>query len=207
MTVIGDATIKFVRPTYEYEVIDRSEHDVGRGELAEELNQLGKRGWLYVGDHRDMCVLVRPLAPPPTRQAVTGTVSVVAATSSEGETMALTVDTAGVAKFVFDDDKGDVVGAPKGDGTGVTVSFSSDNPAVVSGFGPTQVGTDANGNPEYTATPTVVADGSYNLTAVVSNTSGAPLVDDDGATPFVQPASVPVTLAGGQATTGTTSEG
>jgi len=40
----------------------------------------------------------------------------------------------------------------------------------------------------YTAPLTVVDDGSVsNLTAVVANTSGAALLDNDGVTPFVQP--------------------
>lgn len=32
----------------------------------------------------------------------------------------------------------------------------------------------------------------FNLSATVANTSGAPLLDNDGVTPFVQPASIPV---------------
>jgi hypothetical protein len=52
----------------------------------------------------------------------------------------------------------------------------------------------------------VVADGTFNLSATVANASGAPLVDNDGATAFVQPSAVAVTLAAGQATTGSVSE-
>lgn len=120
--------------------------------------------------------------------------------------MPLTVDAAGVAKFQFDDDLGEPAAAPQGDGSGIAVSFSSDNPSVVSGYGPTSESADANGYPVYTAEPTVVGDGSFNLSASVVNTSGAPLVDDDGSTPFTQPSAVPVSLAAGQATTGTVSE-
>ena len=122
--------------------------------------------------------------------------------------MALTVDAAGVAKFQFVDDKGDLdAPVPAGDGSGITISFSSDNPAVVSGFDASVPGVDANGAAQWTANPTVVADGTYNLSATVANTSGATLMDDDGVTAFTQPAAIAVTLAAGQATTGTVSEG
>lgn len=212
MTVVGDASVHVTRPGYEYKVREQDRHTERAHELQDELNELGKQGWLLVAEHDEKLILVRPLAPPSppvTRQAVTGTVSVVTpTTTSEGEsTMAqLTVDAAGVAKFQFDDDHGDIVPAPAGDGTGIVVSFVSDNPAVVSGYGPATEGVDANGLPQWTASPTVVADGDFNLSASVANTSGAPLVDDDGSTAFVQAPAVPVTLAGGQATTGTTSE-
>lgn len=145
----------------------------------------------------NVAILVQDSTPTP--QAVTGRLTL------EGGPM-LTVDAAGVAKFQFEDDKGDVAAAPQGDGSGIAVSFASDNPSVVSGFGPTEVSQDANGYPAYTASPTVVADGTYNLSATVANTSGAPLVDDDGSTAFTQPSAVAVTLAAGQATTGQVSE-
>lgn len=213
MTVVGEASVHVTRPGYEYKVREQDHHTERAHELQEELDQLGKQGWLLVAEHDEKLIFVRPIAPPApppdTRQAVTGTVSIVTpTTTSEGEsTMAqLTVDAAGVAKFQFDDDKGDIVGAPQGDGTGIVVSFVSDNPAVVSGYGPATEGVDANGAPQWTASPTVVADGDFNLSASVANTSGAPLVDDDGSTAFVQAPAVPVNLAGGQATTGTTSE-
>jgi hypothetical protein len=197
------------RPGYEYKVREQDRHTQDARHLQEELERLGKEGWLLITEHDEKLIFVRPIVPPPpppdTGQAVTGTVSI-ATSTTQGDSTMLTVDAAGVAKFQFDDDKGDIVGPPQGDGSGVVVSFASDNPEVVSGFGATSVGVDDNGNAEYTASPTVVADGTYNLTATVANTSGAPLVDDDGSTAFVQAPSVPVTLAGGQATTGTTSE-
>jgi hypothetical protein len=137
---------------------------------------------------------------PYAHQAVTGRLS-------QGETpMSLTVDAAGNAHFQFEDDKGDIAAAPTGDGSGITVTFASDNPAVVSAYAAATEAPDANGNPEYTAAPTVVADGTFNLSAAVANTSGAPLLDDDGVTPFTQPAPVAVTLTAGQATTGVVSE-
>ncbi len=196
-------------PGYEYEVVERSRHSQGAHELVEELNELGKKGWLLVTDFEEQLVLVRPLAAPThTKQAVTGTVSVVAAATTQGAHMAvLTVDSTGNAKFQFADDHGDIVGAPAGDGSGIVVTFVSDDEAVASLANPVGVaGTDAAGLPEYLAPLTFGVDGTFNLSAVVSNTSGAPLVDDDGTTPFVQSAAVAVPVAGGQATTGTTSE-
>lgn len=209
--MVGEASVHVTRPGYEYKVREQDRHTEHARELQNELDELGKHGWLLVAEHDEKLIFVRPIAPPPpptTNQAVTGTVSIVTpSTTSQGDsTMALTVDAAGVAKFQFDDDKGDIVAPPQGDGSGIVVAFASDNPEVVSGFGATSVGVDADGNVEYTASPTVVADGTYNLSASVANTSGTPLVDDDGETAFVQAPSVPVTLAGGQATTGTTSE-
>lgn len=195
--------------SWEYEVIERSGHTRNAEELRHELNKLGKKNYLLVTDFDEKLIFVRPTPiPPSTNQAVTGRVSVVASPDSEGDpSMAqLTVDAAGVAKFQFDDDKGDIVGAPQGDGSGIVVAFASDNPAVVSGYSEATEGTDENGLAQWTATPTVVADGDFNVSASVSNTSGAPLVDDDGSTAFVQAPSVPVSLAGGQATTGTTTE-
>lgn len=119
----------------------------------------------------------------------------------------LTVDSAGNAKFQFDDDHQDIVGPPQGDGSGIVVTFSSDNAAVASLANPVGVaGSDANGLPQFLAPLTFGEDGSFNLSAEVSNVSGAPLVDDDGTTPFVQGQPVNVPVAGGQATTGTSSE-
>lgn len=119
----------------------------------------------------------------------------------------LTVDSAGNAKFQFDDDHGDIVGPPQGDGSGIVVTFSSDNPSVASLANPVGVaGTDANGLPQFTAPLTFGVDGTFNLSAEVTNESGAALVDDDGTTAFVQAPPVAVPVAGGQATTGTVSE-
>lgn len=70
--------------------------------------------------------------------------------------------------------------APKGDGSGITVTFASD--------GTTTVGAGVASGDTVVAPLTVVDDGTVsNLTAVVANTSGAELLDDDGTTPFVQP--------------------
>ncbi len=194
--------------TWQYKVREAETHSRSAHELEDELNKLGAQDWLLVTEHNEKLIFVRPAAPPTPPQAVSGRVSVVPSTNSQGEPMALTVDAAGVAKFQFDDDKGDVnIAPPTGDSSGLVVTFASDNPAVVSGYDAAVQGQDANGNPEWTANPTVVADGTFNLSAEVTQVSGAPLVDDDGTTPFVQPQAVAVTLAGGQATTGTVSEG
>jgi hypothetical protein len=116
-----------------------------------------------------------------------------------------TVDEKDEAVFQFDDDHGDIVAAPAGDGTGIVVTFASDNTAVASFASPTGVqGTDANGNPEWVAPITYGVDGSWNLTAQVGNVSGAALVDDDGVTDFVQPQPSAQQVAAGQAVTGTT---
>lgn len=119
----------------------------------------------------------------------------------------LTVDSAGNAKYQFDDDHDDIAAAPAGDGSGIVVTFASDTPSVASLADPVGVaGVDANGYAEYLAPLTFGVDGTFNLSAVVSNVSGAPLLDDDGVTAFAQAAPVAVPVAAGQATTGTTSE-
>ena len=76
----------------------------------------------------------------------------------------------------------DEAAPPKGDGSGVVVTGSSDGTTTVGAFA---LGTD----PDTVVAPlTVVDDGTVsNLTAIVANTSGAELFDDDGTTPFVQP--------------------
>jgi hypothetical protein len=142
--------------------------------------------------------------PTPPSQATTGTVSV---RGPQGVNMPLTVDSTGQNLiFQFDDDHGDVAAPPAGDGSGLVVTLTSDNTAVAS-VGSTVAGTDANGNAEYTAPLTFGVDGTFNAGATVANSSGAALLDDDGVTAFVQPASVSVSVAAGQATTGTVSEG
>jgi hypothetical protein len=75
---------------------------------------------------------------------------------------------------------------PKGDGSGIVVTFASDNPAVTLG------NATGAGN---TATAPITGSAAFNLSALVANVSGAPLLDDDGATPFVQPAPVAVAAA------------
>jgi hypothetical protein len=72
---------------------------------------------------------------------------------------------------------------PTGDGSGLVVAFSSDNPAVTVGAAT------ASGD---TATAPITGTEAFNLSAVVSNTSGAPLLDNDGVTAFVQPSPIPV---------------
>jgi hypothetical protein len=82
---------------------------------------------------------------------------------------------------------------PKGDGSGLSITFTSDNPAVT--LGPVTPSGD-------TATATITGTEAFNLSAVVANVSGAALLDDDGTTPFVQPTAIPVAGTGGpQATT------
>jgi ABC-type Fe3+-hydroxamate transport system substrate-binding protein len=84
--------------------------------------------------------------------------------------------------LTFVDSTGTEATPPKGDGSGLVVTGSSDGTTTVGAFA---LGTD----PDTVVAPlTVVDDGSVsNLTAIVSNVSGAELFDDDGVTPFVQP--------------------
>lgn len=103
------------------------------------------------------------------------------------------------ATLTFQDAEGNPASPPKGDGSGLDVTFSSDNPAVTLGTAT------ANGD---TATAEITGTEAFNLSAVVANTSGAALVDDDGTAPFTQPASIAVagtTPPAPQATTATLS--
>lgn len=113
--------------------------------------------------------------------------STTAVLSTSGGTMATT------AVLTFTQADGATPGPPPhGDGSGLTVSFSSDNPAV-------SVGTaTASGD---TATASISGTEAFNLSAVVANISGAELLDDDGVTPFVQPSSIAVAASTPQTTT------
>jgi len=106
----------------------------------------------------------------------------------------------------FTDASGTDQAAPTGDGSGLVVTFSSDGTTSV---GSATAGTNSAGFVNYTAPLTVVDDGSVsNLTAVVANTSGAALLDNDGVTPFVQPPAFAFTAPAAppaQATTATLS--
>lgn len=116
------------------------------------------------------------LFPP---QSTTGTI---------GVDMPLEVGGTTTATLTFQDANGQPAAPPKGDGSGLNVVFSSDNEAVAT------VGAATDSGDTATAEVTGVSPGSYTLSAVVSNTSGAALVDDDGTTAFVQPSSVPETV-------------
>ena len=97
---------------------------------------------------------------------------------------------------------------PVGDGSGLVVTITTDNALVTIGA-VTQSGD--------TATATATAgdtsvDVPFNYTATVANSSGADLTDDDGTTPFVQPAALASTVTASvtppaQATTAILSEG
>lgn len=117
----------------------------------------------------------------------------------QGETMGLTVDTTPGSEslgFQFDDDHGNATSAPTGDGSGVVVVLASGDSTQAT-VGDVVVGADAAGNPTYTAPITVVTTvpGSVAFTASPGNTSGAPLTEDDGVTPFpaVDALTVPIT--------------
>jgi hypothetical protein len=92
-------------------------------------------------------------------------------------------DMATTATLTFQDANGNPAAPPSGDGSGLDVVFASDNAAVTLGTA------SANGD---TATASITGTEAFNLSATVSNTSGAPLLDDDGTTPFVQPSPIAV---------------
>lgn len=95
----------------------------------------------------------------------------------------ITVDTTNETVVVdFVDDKGDVAVAP----SGATVVYSSDTPTVVT------VATDAT-NP-LQGDITVVAEGTANISAVLSNA-----LEADGVTEIPDPAPVAVTVTAGAA--------
>jgi len=131
-----------------------------------------------------------------TPQATTGKLSLIV---SKGRTTMTTLE------LDFTDGSTDQA-APTGDGSGLVVTFSSDGTTSV---GSAVAGTNSAGFVNYTAPLTVVDDGSVsNLTAVVANTSGAALLDNDGVTPFVQPPAFAFTAPAAppaQATTATLS--
>jgi hypothetical protein len=87
------------------------------------------------------------------------------------------------AILTFADGGGDPAAPPAGDGSGLVITFSSDNPAVTIGAA-TPSGD--------TATAPITGTEAFNLSAVVANVSGVPLLDDDGSTPFDQPSTIPV---------------
>jgi hypothetical protein len=188
---------------WEYLILDQRTERHGDGWVPVpfetwEFDHRGKMCWELVCTlSGDRVVFKRPKSTKP--QATTGIVSV----QSQGENvMGFTVDSAGNLLFGFSDDKNDLdVAPPTGDGTGLVVTLTSDNPATAA-VGATTEGVDAAGNPQYSAPLTFGVDGSFNAGATVANQSGAPLVDNDGTTPFVQPATVNVPVAAGQAVTG-----
>lgn len=98
----------------------------------------------------------------------------------------LSTDTGGTmttAVLTFTDQSGTAIAPPKGDGSGLDVTFSSDNPAV------TVATATAAGD---LATAAITGTEAFNLSATVANVSGAPLLDDDGVTEFVQPSPLAV---------------
>ena len=98
------------------------------------------------------------------------------------------------AVLTFTDASGKPIAPPTGDGSGIAVSFASDNPAVTIGTVTGSVDT---------ATAPITGTEAFNLSATVANLSGAPLLDNDGVTPFAQPSliAVPASTAVDQATT------
>lgn len=139
---------------------------------------------------------------PPPNPGITGVLTVQGGQSP----MALTVDDkTGALVLSFEDDHGDAVSPPPGDGSGLVVTITSDNPAVCT-VGAAAPSVDAAGNVTYAAPAAPVAEGSFNAGAVVANQSGAELFDADGTTVFVQPSSIAVPVSAGQAAAGTLAE-
>jgi hypothetical protein len=96
------------------------------------------------------------------------------------------------AVLTFTDATGTPSAPPTGDGSGITVSFYSDNPAVT--IGVAVAATDS-------ASAPITGTDAFNLSAVVGNSSGAPLLDNDGVTDFVQPSPIAVAASTPQTTT------
>lgn len=131
-----------------------------------------------------------------------------ATTAELGGTMSIQSGGTTPVTLTFVDASGATQSPPTGDGSGLEVTISTDN-AVVTVDTPTASGD------TYVATATagdVTTDTPFNYTAVVANTSGAALLDNDGVTAFVQPVALassvlaPVTPPA-QATTAVLSEG
>lgn len=89
------------------------------------------------------------------------------------------------AVLTFVDSNGTPTTPPEGDGSGLLIDFTSDNPAITIGEA-TPVGN--------TAVAPITGTGTFDLGATVANESGAPLNDDDGTTAFVEPTSVSETI-------------
>jgi hypothetical protein len=120
------------------------------------------------GELHRIAVLLSP------RQATTAVLSI----NQQGSTTMATQ-----AFATFTDASGAPIAPPAGDGSGLVVTFASDNPAVTIGA--------ATGEGDLAAA-TITGTAAFNLSAAVANTSGAELFDDDGVTPFVQPAPIAV---------------
>jgi hypothetical protein len=159
-------------------VTRRQEHE--ENELLERLVELGESNAMTLGAIESgifaiqdtLAALVALLSPP---------FSTTAQLSVGGSMPDLTL--------TFVDATGTPATPPKGDGTGLNVVFSSD--------GTSTVGAGVATGDTVVAPLSVVDDGnSNNLSAVVSNVSGAPLLDDDGTTAFVQPAPIVFTAPG-----------
>jgi hypothetical protein len=91
--------------------------------------------------------------------------------------------TMATAVLTFTDAAGNPITPPTGDSSGLVITFASDNPAVTIGSAT------GSGN---TATAPISGTDAFNLSATVANVSGAPLLDNDGVTAFVQPSPIAV---------------
>ena len=139
-------------------------------------------------------IIAAELAPsPPTDMAVEAVT---------GGLMPVDVGGTTTATTVFQDNNGDPAAAPTGDGSGLSVTYNVSDITIAT-VGPATL----QGDGSYQATITGVAEGTYTLNTAVENTSGIALLDDDGATPFIQPAAVDGTVGAapaGQAVTAVT---
>ena len=97
------------------------------------------------------------------------------------------VGSTATAAISFEDASGDPTAAPAGNGSGIATTFSSDNEAVDT-VDPSS------------GLVTRLALGSANISANVTNGDGSPLLEDDGVTPFNQPAPVADDVTAGPAT-------
>lgn len=110
-------------------------------------------------------------------------------------------DTKGAAVLGFVDDHNDPTGPPAGDGSGIVVTFSSDNDAVATA-GASVAGTDAAGNGTFDGPLTPVALGTCNIGVTIANASGTPLTLADGVTAFPDIAPAALTVVAGPAAAG-----
>jgi hypothetical protein len=132
------------------------------------------------------------LLTPPVVQSTT-------AVQLIGGTMPITVGaTDDVDTITFVDASGNPQAPPPGDGSGLTVTVTSSDDTVVT------VGTATASGDTAVVPLTPVAPGSFTLSCVIANTSGAELFDADGTTPFVQPADVSDTVVAAPAPQATT---
>lgn len=194
-------------PQYDAKVIRvRQDNEHAEHRLEAELQELGQDGWYPATAVGDFLILSRLLSPPaPPSGPVRGTL-----TFNKGANMGLTVDTTPGAESItygFEDDHGNADQAPNGDGSGITVLFSSSD-ATLATVGDAVPGQDAAGNPTFTAPISVVttapATPGVTFSGAAANVDGGALTNNSGGA-WVDPDPVTVPIAAGDPVEGTLS--